>query len=174
MVCLEQIIPSTTSSKAQQLTGEALEHTLEHCLHSLLSLCHWSNILSPSNLVLLRRIAFTVLKDRAIPRQDMRQLRQQLEQTLVATQQPTNNNNNDEEPAHKKPRSNEIQTMERMVKPKPNAESGEGWTVLEFFSGMGGMRLGLPTLIDNIGIAKIVAFDCSHVPNQVIIPFCLY
>jgi site-specific DNA-cytosine methylase len=39
--------------------------------------------------------------------------------------------------------------------------------VFEFFSGIGGMRLGLPDQIDGKPVTKITAFDCSTIANNV-------
>lgn len=44
---------------------------------------------------------------------------------------------------------------------------GLGWTVFEFFSGIGGMRLGLPPMIRGLPIEKICAYDISEVANKV-------
>eukprot|EP01035_Chromulina_nebulosa_P041945 gene41945-56803_t len=43
-----------------------------------------------------------------------------------------------------------------------------GWTVFEFFSGIGGMRLALPsTMIRDLPVHKICAYDISNVANKV-------
>lgn len=42
-----------------------------------------------------------------------------------------------------------------------------GIKVLEFFSGIGGMRMALPDEIEGVPITSIHAFDCSSVPNKV-------
>ena len=43
----------------------------------------------------------------------------------------------------------------------------EGLSVFEFFSGIGGMHLALPKLVDGIPIKNITAFDCNDKVNQV-------
>lgn len=43
----------------------------------------------------------------------------------------------------------------------------EGISVYEFFSGIGGMRLSLPSVIDGIPVKSITAFDCNSVANAV-------
>jgi len=43
----------------------------------------------------------------------------------------------------------------------------DGISVFEFFSGIGGMRLALPSQIADIPIRRVTAFDCSDNPNSV-------
>lgn len=50
---------------------------------------------------------------------------------------------------------------------KPWPSSQEGVTVLEFFSGIGGMRLSLPAAIRGVPLRRITAFDCSDTVNDV-------
>lgn len=45
--------------------------------------------------------------------------------------------------------------------------NNEGIKVLEFFSGIGGMRLSLPLKINDIPITSITAYDCNTKVNQV-------
>jgi tRNA (cytosine38-C5)-methyltransferase len=51
------------------------------------------------------------------------------------------------------------------VKAMPTVE--QGVSVFEFFSGIGGMRLGLPETIRNCPIKEVVAFDVSVVANEI-------
>ena len=54
--------------------------------------------------------------------------------------------------------------VRQTVKSRPDL----GWTVFEFFSGIGGMRLALPkTMIRDLPIHKICAYDISDVANRV-------
>eukprot|EP00981_Chlorochromonas_danica_P015761 scaffold14385_cov229-Ochromonas_danica.AAC.4 len=53
----------------------------------------------------------------------------------------------------------------RRSKTWPSTE--EGLQVFEFFSGIGGMRLALPDVVDGVPVRRIVAFDCSTIPNAV-------
>jgi hypothetical protein len=53
----------------------------------------------------------------------------------------------------------------RLVKPLPSLE--EGMKVFEFFSGIGGMRLSLPSKIQGIPITGITAFDINRIANSV-------
>eukprot|EP01031_Cornospumella_fuschlensis_P026054 gene26054-31457_t len=61
--------------------------------------------------------------------------------------------------------ASEARAASRRVKSRPSAE--QGWSVFEFFSGIGGVRLALPDAIDSVPIRRIRAFDCSAVPNMV-------
>lgn len=45
--------------------------------------------------------------------------------------------------------------------------SSVGFKVIEFFSGIGGMRLSLPETIGGISIKHIIAIDCSDIANKV-------
>ena len=51
------------------------------------------------------------------------------------------------------------------VKPLPSEECG--LTVCEFFSGVGGMRLSLPSEVSGRPIRRFIAFECSEVANRV-------
>eukprot|EP00597_Dinobryon_sp_UTEXLB2267_P001014 CAMPEP_0170066716 /NCGR_PEP_ID=MMETSP0019_2-20121128/6312_1 /TAXON_ID=98059 /ORGANISM="Dinobryon sp., Strain UTEXLB2267" /LENGTH=480 /DNA_ID=CAMNT_0010273881 /DNA_START=843 /DNA_END=2282 /DNA_ORIENTATION=+ len=51
------------------------------------------------------------------------------------------------------------------VKETPNIATG--WTMFEFFSGIGGMRLALPEHVNGMPIRKIVAFDINTIANQI-------
>jgi hypothetical protein len=57
------------------------------------------------------------------------------------------------------------EAVEGGMKPLPTVE--EGLRVFEFFSGIGGMRLALPTEVAGVPIRHVTAFDCSAVANQV-------
>ena len=50
---------------------------------------------------------------------------------------------------------------------KPLPADSTGLTVLEFFSGIGGMRLSLPSHIHGLPITKITAYDCNDIANQI-------
>ena len=50
---------------------------------------------------------------------------------------------------------------------KPLPECSTGLTVLEFFSGIGGMRLSLPSHVNGIPITNITAYDCNDIANQI-------
>lgn len=51
------------------------------------------------------------------------------------------------------------------VKPLPSVD--KGLHIFEFFSGIGGMRVSLPSSVNGICIKTITAFDVSPVANQV-------
>lgn len=123
--------------------GSILEGQIEAFLSAL------SKLLSPfpppsEALLFARRLAFCHAKDRLQAR-GMHRLTVGLGAELFKQQAQTSNG--------------------RRSKIWPSIE--EGLQVFEFFSGIGGMRLALPKVIDRVPVRRIVAFDCSTIPNAV-------
>jgi hypothetical protein len=121
-----------------------------------------------------------MIKDQTQPRGSMCHLRSQLLQALddppqsITTSATTDNT---QEPASKKAKTTHCSTTSST--PNPTSTSSivrgvkelpsptHGLTVYEFFSGIGGMRLSLPSHVHGIPIKHFVAYDCSRIPNQV-------
>eukprot|EP01031_Cornospumella_fuschlensis_P026262 gene26262-31727_t len=125
------------------LRGAELAKRVAERLQALLALLGWEFSLSAATQQFVTRLTLSIAKDREQGRGISSVSSRVLASSLAS----------------------EARAASRRVKSRPSAE--QGWSVFEFFSGIGGVRLALPDAIDSVPIRHIRAFDCSAVPNMV-------